>query len=185
MSARSRAWPVFYGGRKHPALRVAFDLDDTLIPVAHGFPTDPPSNLLLRWLIKERLRSGTRDLLRSLIADGHELWIYTTSLRPAWAIRLTFRAYGIVLGGVVNQADHAKWVRWPDPMTTSPSKYPPAFGIVGLTRFRGHLTRGGYDVQDDERNGIEAGAQAVLGGVQSRCRAAGFGRGQDGQRGGA
>jgi hypothetical protein len=29
---------------------------------------------------------------------------------------------------------------------------------MGLTRLRGHLTRGGYDAQDDERSGAEASA---------------------------
>jgi len=109
-------------------MRVAFDLDDTLVPTSVGFATEPPRSIVLGWLASERLRSGAAALFRDLAAAGHELWVYTTSLRPPWTVRLLFRAYGVRLAAVVNQAAHdrevARALRGP-----GPSKYPPAFGI--------------------------------------------------------
>lgn len=110
-------------------MRVAFDLDDTLIPVGRRFRTEPPSSALLAWAAPERLRCGAGRLLRELRAEGHEIWVYTTSLRPAWMIRLLFGAYGVALGGVVNQAIHLAWEGRQSAAAPMPSKYPPAFGI--------------------------------------------------------
>src|ERR1043165_4063353 len=110
-------------------MRIAFDLDDTLIPVGRRFATEAPSRWPWSWFAAERLRLGAADLLRELSADGHELWIYTTSLRPAWMIHALFRAYGVRLAGVVNQAAHVAWCRTQDPGRHFPSKFPPAFGI--------------------------------------------------------
>ncbi len=111
-------------------MRVAFDLDNTLIPVSRPLETEAPTHLFLRWVMPERLRTGAAELLRELIAEGHEVWIYTTSLRPVWMIRLLFRAYGVRLAGVVNQPIHARWERQGGtPAGPIPSKFPPAFGI--------------------------------------------------------
>jgi len=63
-------------------MRIAFDLDDTLIPSVHTFATElPPRRLLGRLLCRICLRLGTTRLLRALSNQGHDLWIYTTSLR--------------------------------------------------------------------------------------------------------
>ena len=62
-------------------MRIAFDLDETLIP-APGSPmlVERP-NVVARDISREPLRAATLDLLRGLGREGHEVWIYTTSLR--------------------------------------------------------------------------------------------------------
>jgi hypothetical protein len=107
-------------------MRIAFDLDDTLIPALHDFPTEqPPRRLLARLLTRVRLRQGATELLRTLIDLHHEIWVYTTSHRTAAHIRRAFSIPGVRLSGVVNGADHARQVL----PYRSCSKYPPAFGI--------------------------------------------------------
>ena len=65
-------------------MRVAFDLDDTLIPCGLDFPTEAPALPWLAWLLRpEPLRVGTTAALAALRADGHELWVYTSSFRSA------------------------------------------------------------------------------------------------------
>jgi hypothetical protein len=109
-------------------MRIAFDLDDTLIPCAHDFPVEKPT-LRARLLSAEPLRRGAVALLRELRVGGCELWVYTTSLRNPFAVRLQFWAYGIRLRGVVNHDRHVRHLRgrYPDPRECS--KYPPAFGV--------------------------------------------------------
>jgi len=80
------------------------------------------------WLVSQRLRRGAAGLLADLAAAGHEIWVYTTSFRSAWAIRMLFFAYGIRLAGVVNQTDHDREAAR-SPRAHFPSKYPPAFGL--------------------------------------------------------
>src|SRR5574340_1551298 len=110
-------------------VRVAFDLDDTLIPAGRSFATEEPASRVLGMLVSERLRVGAGRLLRDLAAEGHQVWIYTTSFRPIWRVWLLFRAYGVRLTGVVNQAVHDRWVGSNGQDGPMPSKYPPAFGI--------------------------------------------------------
>lgn len=105
-------------------MRIAFDLDNTLIQCGHEFPLEELAHpLLARFVTHERLRAGTRALFRFCHEQGHETWIYTSSLRPAGQIRRTFSLHGIRLHGIVNQATHESRVRSPA------TKYPPAFGI--------------------------------------------------------
>jgi hypothetical protein len=69
-------------------MRIAFDLDDTLFPSVHTFATErPPRRLLGRLFCQIPLRLGTTRLLRTLTDRGHDLWIYTTSLRSQFLIR--------------------------------------------------------------------------------------------------
>ena len=109
-------------------MRIAFDLDDTLIPMDRARQQERlPFPLQLFYA--EGLRPGSRRLLKRLRRDGHELWIYTTSHRSAFYIRSLFALMGIRLGGVVNQDRHLREVKpMPIPGHRS-SKYPPAFGI--------------------------------------------------------
>jgi hypothetical protein len=109
-------------------MHIAFDLDDTLIPCEFRFPLEP-APWLARGLALEPLRQGSVALLRQLRAQGHRLWVYTTSLRSPWNIRLTFLAHGILLAGVVNQDRHVRTLRAGRPGPWECSKYPPAFGI--------------------------------------------------------
>jgi hypothetical protein len=110
-------------------MRIAFDLDDTLIPAYPGsFAVERPRGLLGRLLAPELLREGSARLLGELARAGCDLWVYTTSLRRPLAIRLLFRCYGVRLGGVVNQDVHLRWMRRRGNRVFC-SKYPPAFGI--------------------------------------------------------
>ena len=109
-------------------MRIAFDLDDTLIPCGHRFATEPPTRRA-RWLGCEPLRKGTVELFRHLRARGWEVWVYTTSQRRPWSVRLQFWAYGLRLGGVVNQDRHVRCLRGRQPDHRDCSKYPPAFQV--------------------------------------------------------
>ena len=46
-------------------------------------------------------------LLRELRSEGHEVWVYTTSLREPVRLRLWFAALGVRLEGIVNGTRHA------------------------------------------------------------------------------
>jgi hypothetical protein len=106
-------------------VRISFDLDDTLICATH-VPKDPGSWLSRRFF-REHLRLGTRQLLNGLRAEGHELWVYTSSPRSRTYIWCLFACNGIRLRGVVNEVRHQKTVKsMPRPR---PSKYPKAFSI--------------------------------------------------------
>lgn len=109
-------------------MRIAFDLDETLVPVEPHLQKERPWGPL-RLLFPEALRPGSRRLLRQLHQDGHELWIYTSSYRKRVYIRTWFRCLGVPLAGVVNQERHERIVRPLRLPAHSASKYPPAFGI--------------------------------------------------------
>ena len=109
-------------------MRIAFDLDDTLIPCGRAFPLEPPT-LRARCLGAEPLRRGAVRLLKQLRARGCQLWVYTSSLRSPWAIRFLFLCYGVWLSGVVNSDRHVRRLRHAFPAQRHLSKYPPAFGI--------------------------------------------------------
>lgn len=83
-------------------MRISFDLDDFLICYQPGIPQEPSRIpfLLLAWF-EEPLRLGAQELMRELTAQGHELLVYTTSLREPWHVRLWLRFYGIQVGDVI------------------------------------------------------------------------------------
>ncbi len=108
-------------------LRIAFDLDGTLVP--GGGPLAPGVERLpiaAGLFFRERLRAGSRELLRDLHRQGHEIWIYTSSLRPLAYIRWWFRLAGVPIADVVNHGRHRRAVAG---LPRSPSKHPPSFGI--------------------------------------------------------
>ena len=111
-------------------MRIAFDLDDTLIPCEYRFPLERRP-VLARLLGSEPLRAGSVALLRELRRRGVQLWVYTTSLRPPLSVWLQFLAHGVRLGGVINQDRHfARMRSWKGrPSVRDSSKYPPAWGI--------------------------------------------------------
>ncbi|GAK49489.1 hypothetical protein U14_00711 [Candidatus Moduliflexus flocculans] len=114
-------------------MRIAFDLDDTLIPCRYQFPTESLFPLILRPFLqlffREKLRKGSRTLLKELHHHGNEIWIYTTSLRSSSYLKLWFWLAGIPLHGVVNLIRHAKTMRTHPSSVANASKYPPAFEI--------------------------------------------------------
>jgi hypothetical protein len=109
-------------------MRISFDVDDTLVCDA-SVPTEQYLSWWRRPWYPERLRRGTRDLMRALLARGCCLWIYTTSYRSPRYLRRWFRGFGIRLEGVVNQDVHDRVIKRADYPFSPPSKYPPAFGI--------------------------------------------------------
>ena len=105
-------------------MRLAFDLDNTLIRCGHDFPlATPQRRILARLLSSEHLRNGIKELTDYCHQHGWQVWVYTTSYRSAWRIRRLFWLHGIKLNGVVNQQrhDHEVQVRC--------TKHPPSFGI--------------------------------------------------------
>ncbi len=111
-------------------MRIAFDIDEMLIPYGTEFPVELSVPLRpLKLLYPESLRVGSRELLRTLGRQGHDIWIYTTSSREAWYFKSWFALLGIRVGGVVNCNVHEKKVRARGDYYPACTKYPPAFGI--------------------------------------------------------
>lgn len=124
--------------------RIAFDLDDTLIRGDFDFPLEEKKNKWFNFFIKtEPLRFGIVTIWNALKSQNIECWIYTSSLRSTFKIKMTFKAYGLKPDGIVNQMIHDRSVDLPA------SKYPPAFGIdVLIDNSKGVKIEG-------ERNGFD------------------------------
>ncbi|WP_406694684.1 hypothetical protein V5E97_26870 [Singulisphaera sp. Ch08] len=109
-------------------MKIAFDLDDTLIPSGVVFPVEN-QRFLARLLGHEQIREGTIALMKSLIKQGWEVWVYTTSFRSPTYVRMLFLLYGVRIAGVINQYHHFKKVTGCGHSYQDCSKYPPVFGI--------------------------------------------------------
>ena len=109
-------------------MRVSFDLDEVLFVSPKTHKTEPPLPFPLNKLYRERLRLGTPDLLRTLKAQGYEVWIYTSSFRSERYIRNLFRFYGVRLDGIVNGNRHLREVQR-DSKTVLPQKLPSRYRI--------------------------------------------------------
>jgi FMN phosphatase YigB (HAD superfamily) len=109
-------------------MRISFDVDDTLV-CGPSVPTEQFVSWWRRYWYPERMRRGTRDLMRRLLDLRCTLWIYTTSYRGPRYLRGWFRSIGIRLEGVVNQDRHDRVIKGKQYPFYPPSKYPPAFGI--------------------------------------------------------
>ena len=65
-------------------MRLAFDLDNTLIRCGHDFPlATPQQRIWAKFLGNEQLRHEIKDLADSCRQRGWELWVYTTPYRSA------------------------------------------------------------------------------------------------------
>jgi hypothetical protein len=111
-------------------MRVAFDLDQTLIAWNHEFPSEPAQRRWHTLFFRESLRNGTISLLRELHSRGIEICIYTPSLRGPQYLRTWFLLQGIPIRTVINREGHDREARrrsgaFPEHCT----KYPPAFDI--------------------------------------------------------
>ena len=108
-------------------MNIAFDLDDLLIPTTCEFSV---GSMVMRFplniIFKERLRVGTIGLLNEL-SKNHNIFIYTTSLRPRPYLYAWFRCLGIRLRGVVNYRVHSLAVL--NTQYANLSKAPQLFGI--------------------------------------------------------
>ena len=111
-------------------MRIAFDLDDTLIPCSCTFPVEPPTRSWLSWALgHERLRHGTGQLLQYLRQQRCELWVYTTSFRRPLEVRTSFFLYGGWLRGVVNADRHRREIQTLGERFKTVVKYPPLYGV--------------------------------------------------------
>lgn len=107
--------------------KIAFDLDDTLIPTTTTFAVGSQNAPFpLKLFFKEELRVGTIALMKEL-SHEYDLWIYTTSLRSEFYLKAWFYSMGVKLDGIVNAKIHrealngGKYAHF--------SKAPKAFGI--------------------------------------------------------
>jgi hypothetical protein len=108
-------------------MKVAFDLDDTLIPTTVSFSCGSrKANFPFNLFFKEHLRVGAAGLLKQIYAQ-HELWIYTTSLRSPLDVKLWLYGFDVKIHGVINADIHyARVNRTP---FQKYSKSPKIFGI--------------------------------------------------------
>lgn len=107
--------------------KIAFDLDDTLIPTTSSFAIgSQKSPFPLNLFFKEELRVGTVKLMQELSKE-YDLWIYTTSLRSEIYLKLWFYSLGIKLDDIVNHQVHKKALK--GTKYAHFSKAPKAFGI--------------------------------------------------------
>ena len=105
-------------------MRVAFDLDNTLIRNSFPFPLAKARWPIVSKLLQtESLRLGVGELFSFCRQQRWEVWIYTTSYRSPFYIRKLLWTYGLRADGIINQAQHNKHVR------VKSTKHPPTFGI--------------------------------------------------------
>lgn len=108
-------------------MRVAFDLDNTLIRNDFDFPLAVAQRPVFKRLFQtESLRLGVRELFAFCRERRWQVWIYTTSYRSSFYIRKLLWVYGLRADGIVNQTRHNQQVR------VRSTKHPPTFGIQVL-----------------------------------------------------
>jgi hypothetical protein len=110
-------------------MKISFDLDDTLI--CHQQFAKHEKNripLFLRLWLKEPLRLGTTFLMKTLVHNNHEIWIYTSSYRRPFLVRMWLYFYGIKVSDVINQKIHDYYIKNKNNYHR-PSKNPKMFGI--------------------------------------------------------
>lgn len=109
------------------AMRISFDLDDTLICYGDDAKCEPGLAWWARMALRdEPLRNGARRLAVELRARGHSLWVYTSSGRTMRWIKGWLRLHGVRVEGVVNGPMHVQCFG----AGSSPSKRPHAFKIA-------------------------------------------------------
>jgi hypothetical protein len=110
-------------------MKISFDLDDTLI-CRQQFAKYEQNKIpwFLRLWIKEPLRLGAIFLMTTLIHSNHEIWIYTSSYRSPFSVRMWLYFYGIKVSDVINQRVHDYYTRAKNNYHR-PSKNPKIFGI--------------------------------------------------------
>lgn len=107
-------------------MRIAFDLDGTLIPAPGSPMRTEHCSRLARFISSEQMRESAPMLLNELRRQGHEVWLYTSSLRSPARLRFWFASFGVRLDGIVNLARHTSVM---EGNAITCSKYPPVFGI--------------------------------------------------------
>jgi hypothetical protein len=110
-------------------MRISFDLDETLICHALSVPCENGwGPTVARSIFGEPLRRGARQMFKQLKTEGHEVWIYTTSMRSEFRIQIWLWLHGVLIDGIINFSVHNETPHAVRSLPT-PSKYPPTFGI--------------------------------------------------------
>ena len=101
-------------------MRISFDLDGTL------FENESPKDIDFY----EKLRYGSIDILKKIIKNNIELWIYTSSNREPEYIAKYFSKYGIKINieNIVNGRRHMTEVQG-NRIEMLPLKYPSKYKI--------------------------------------------------------
>ena len=108
-------------------MKIAFDLDDLLIPTTIKFSVGSNSATFpLSLICREKLRVGAVELISNL-AKSNDIYIYTTSLRSRTYITIWFFCLGIRLKRVINSSVHRSVVA--NTKYSKFSKAPKLFGI--------------------------------------------------------
>ncbi|MGB0523312.1 MAG: hypothetical protein ACPGJS_10160 [Flammeovirgaceae bacterium] len=111
-------------------MRIAFDLDGTLIIEDHPFPLEKRAKPYEhKPLSSEQLRAGLINLYQNIVNLDHEFWVYTSSYRSIEAIERLFKQYELNLHGIINQGIHHNTLAKKENELRWISKYPPAFEI--------------------------------------------------------
>lgn len=113
------------------ALVISFDLDGTLLCEGNEHLADPVAPTLVGpfGCREDRLRLGAVPLLRGLADEGHQIWIYTQSLRGRSEVMGWFDGFGISLAGYVNLPLHETACEQHGVVGKRPQKCPHWFGI--------------------------------------------------------
>jgi|GEM_PF-187518 len=106
-------------------MKISFDIDNTLVPYSDEFAVEQ-NRSILSLISKEKLRVGTKRLFNKLEEDKHEIWIYTTSFRPIWKLKLLFAKYGLYPKGFINQKINQATLK---EYNSSSSKNPKLFNL--------------------------------------------------------
>jgi hypothetical protein len=111
-------------------MRISFDLDDTLFVNKDMVKVEKELRFPYKYFYQERLRYGTIDLLKKIIDNKIDLWIYTTSFRSPMYIKNYFNGYGIKIKSknIVNGDRHMKEIQG-NRNEILPSKYPVKYKI--------------------------------------------------------
>jgi len=111
-------------------MRISFDLDDTLFVNKDIVKVEKELGFPYKYFYQERLRYGAIDLLKKIIENNIDLWIYTTSFRSSAYIKNYFKGYGIKIKSknIVNGDRHMKEVQG-NRNEILPSKYPVKYKI--------------------------------------------------------
>ncbi len=110
-------------------MRISFDVDDTL--VCHGLNLASETGRLPPFILRrlcEPLRRGTRSLMDELRRNGWSIWIYTSSGRTPFQMRLWMFLHCIRVDGIINETRHRRELAGRT-FSRLPSKYPPGFAI--------------------------------------------------------
>jgi hypothetical protein len=111
---------------------IAFDLYGTLIPDCGEFSCVRTGGLA-RLISKRSLRRDSHALLRSLLASGNRVVVYTTSTQNAKKLKAWFWLQGIPITRVITRREHEQRLRQQG-VAPFNCKAPHLFGIDHCTQ---------------------------------------------------